>query len=121
MNHAGTAPLPLEAAGRVLFDAAWPHDLRVGADRDFPEVKKSRPRKTGILGALAFFEQAAPGVAVGCAADDFDDLAAFQFDFDLRKSARKMTRRSGHDTCGVFLGNHRRHRMAEQMAVTRRR
>ena len=56
VDHAGAAALPLESAGRMLFDAAGSHDLRIGADGDFPEIKQSGPRKTGILGVSTFIE-----------------------------------------------------------------
>src|SRR5262245_21480892 len=105
----------------MLFYAARAHDFGIGADGYFPEVEKSGTREAGILRAFAFFQEIAPHVAVLGAADYFDDLAAFQLHFHLRKSFGEVTGGSSHDAGGIFLGNDRRHRMAEQMAVARRR
>src|SRR6266545_270628 len=92
VNNAGTTPLPLEAAGRMLFNAAWTHDFRVGADRHFPEIEQARTRETWILRALALFQQSAPRITVGRAADHFNNLPAVQLDFDLREGAGEMAR-----------------------------
>ena len=65
VNDTGAAPLPFEAARRMFFYAAWPHDFGIGADGDLPKIKQSWPRKAGILGAPAFLEQTAPRITVG--------------------------------------------------------
>src|SRR5918996_5817238 len=98
MNHSGTAALPLEAAGRMFFDPARPHDLGVGANGNFPEIEEAWTWEAGVLCALAFLQQIAPGVTVGRATNDPCDLPPLQFDLDLREGAREMTRRPCHHT-----------------------
>src|SRR5262245_17991017 len=56
VDHTGAAALPLKTSGRMEFNVTRPEDLRIGADSDFPEIKQSWSRKTGILGALALFQ-----------------------------------------------------------------
>src|SRR5262245_56112251 len=48
MDYARAAPLPFETARGVALDMAWTDNFRVGADRDFPEIKQAGPRETGI-------------------------------------------------------------------------
>ena len=87
VNYTGAAPLPLKTAGRVFFNAAWPHDFWVCPNRHFPKIKQARTWEAGILRALALFQQIAPRVTVGGAAAHLYDLTALQLDFDLGEGA----------------------------------
>src|SRR5262245_64040170 len=81
VNHTGATPLPFKTSRRMQFNVTRPKDLRIGADGDFPEIKQSGSRKTGILRALALFQQIAPSITVGSATPNLDDLSPFQLDF----------------------------------------
>src|SRR5262245_58603697 len=121
VDHAGAAALPLKASGRMEFNMTRPEDFRIGTDGNFPEIKQSGSRKTGILRALALFQQIAPSIAVSCATPDLDNLSSLQLDFNLRKRSRKMTGGPGDHTRGALCGDDWRHRMAEKMTIARRR
>src|SRR5262249_41480598 len=121
VDHTGAAALPLKTSGRMEFNVTRPEDLRIGADSDFPEIKQSWSRKTGILVALALFQKIAPSIPVSSTACNLNNLPSLQLDFDLRKCSRKMTGGPGDHTRSVLFGDDRRHRMAEKMTITRRR
>src|SRR5262245_37757095 len=121
VDHAGATALPLKTSGRMEFNMTRPEDLRIGTDGNFPEIKQSGSRKTGILRALALFQQIAPSIAVCCAAPDLDNLPSLQLDLNLRKRSGKMAGGPGDHPRGVLFGDDRRHRMTEQMTIARRR
>src|SRR5262249_16517182 len=85
VDHTGAAALPLKTSGRMEFDMTRPEDFGIGADSDFPEIKQSWSRKTGILGAFALLQQIEPGITVSSTAFDLDNLPPLQLDSDLRK------------------------------------
>src|SRR5678815_5935889 len=103
----------------MFLDLARPHDFRIGANRNFPEVEQARSRKTGVLRCTSLIQQAAPGISVTCAAGNFYDLSSFQLHSDLRKGLRKMAGGPCYNSRGIFSRDDRRHRMTEEMAIAR--
>src|SRR5690242_12975355 len=120
MNHARPASFPFETAGRMFLDSTGPHDFGIGPDRNFPEIEQARSRKTGVLRRATLIQQTSPRIAVSRAANNFDDLTSFQFNFDLRKGFGKMAGSARDNSRGIFFGDDRGHWMTEEMAIARR-